>query len=59
MISYSGDDTRPIKTQRDLMDVRLVDFAHAYERNPADNGPDENFLFGLRSFVKFLDDLKR
>ena len=38
---------------RPLVDVRLVDFAHVFPSNE----PDENFLFGLRWFIKYLETL--
>ena len=53
LIVYEGDRSKPLTTD-ELLDIRLVDFAHTYERQPADVGPDENALFGLRNFMQFL-----
>jgi len=58
LIVYEGDTSRPIRKPRDLLDIRLVDFAHAYERNPGDfNEPDYNTLFGLQNLIKYLEQL--
>ena len=58
IIVYEGDTKRPIRKPKDLLDIRLVDFAHAYERNPKDCcEPDYNTLFGLRNFIKYLEQL--
>ena len=53
-----GDTIIPYKSVHDLLDVRLVDFAHAYSRDSSEDGPDENFLYGLKSFISSLDQLK-
>ena len=58
LVVYEGDATRPITTERDLLDIRLVDFAHAYERTPGDVRQDENLLYGLRSLVRTLKELQ-
>ena len=59
LIVYEGDTSRPIRKPRDLLDIRLVDFAHAYERNPKDfNEPDYNTLFGLQNLIKYLEQLR-
>ena len=59
LIVYEGDRNRPIKKPKDLLDIRLVDFAHAYERNPKSfNEPDYNTLFGLQNLVKYLEQLR-
>ena len=50
---YEGDRSRPV-SPNELLAIRLVDFAHAYERNPGDVGLDENILFGLRKLMEFL-----
>ncbi len=51
--------SRPCETVDELLDVRLVDFAHAYGRDGSeDDGPDENFLYGLKSFIKHLHQLE-
>ena len=56
LIVYEGDTKRPIRKPKDLLDIRLVDFAHAYERNPNDfNEPDYNTLFGLQNLIKYLE----
>ena len=58
IIVYEGDTKRPIRKPKDLLDIRLVDFAHAYERNPNECcEPDYNTLFGLRNFIKYLEQL--
>ena len=58
IIVYEGDTKRPIRKPKDLLDIRLVDFAHAYERNQSDwCEPDYNTLFGLENFIKYLKQL--
>lgn len=60
IIVYEGDMKRPIRKPKDLLDIRLVDFAHAYERNPQDGvEPDYNTLFGLQNFIKYLEQLNQ
>ena len=36
------------------IEIRLVDFAHAYKLGPGDCTHDENALFGMRNFLAFL-----
>ena len=58
IIVYEGDTKRPIRKPKDLLDIRLVDFAHAYERSKDDGyEPDYNTLFGLRNLIKNLERL--
>lgn len=57
LIVYEGDTSALCESAYDLLDVRLVDFAHAYSRDSSEDGPDENFLFGLKSFISYLDRL--
>ncbi len=58
IIVYEGDTRRPIRKPRDLLDIRLVDFAHAYERNQDETcEPDYNILFGLQNFIRYLEQL--
>lgn len=58
LIIYEGDTRCPISKPRDLLDVRLVDFAHAFERNPNDfSEPDYNTMFGVKNFIKYLEQL--
>ena len=58
IIVYEGDTKRPIRKPKDLLDIRLVDFAHAYERSPDDGcEPDLNTLFGLKNFIQYLQQL--
>lgn len=52
LIVYEGDRSEPVG-EEELMKIRLVDFAHAYEQQ-GDMGPDENTLFGLRNFIQFI-----
>jgi 1D-myo-inositol-tetrakisphosphate 5-kinase/inositol-polyphosphate multikinase len=61
LIVYEGSE--PAKANGEnhgkKIDVRIVDFAHAFMREENANGgqPDENFLFGLRSYMNHLQRL--
>ena len=50
-------------TSKDLVDVRLIDFAHSTHRGLNDtcvhDGPDQGLLFGLKNFVNFLLEIER
>ena len=62
LIIYEGDSNQPIKSPDQLMDVRWVDFAHAYEMEceseHSELNLDENTLFGLKNLIQFLERLK-
>ena len=62
LIIYEGDSNQPIKSPDQLMDVRRVDFAHAYEMEcepeHSELNLDENTLFGLKNLIQFLERLK-
>lgn len=58
LIVYEGDTSQPIPPD-ELLDIRLVDFAHTYERDPDTAVQDENALFGLRNFILFLQRLQK
>ena len=50
-------------SNQDLVDVRLIDFAHSTHRGLNDScvheGPDQGLLFGLNSFVDLLLEIER
>ena len=62
LIIYEGDSNQPIKSPDQLIDVRWVDFAHAYEMEceseQSELNLDENTLFGLKNLIQFLERLK-
>lgn len=61
LIIYEGDSNQPIKSPDQLVDVRWVDFAHAYEvecEEQSELNLDENTLFGLKNLIQFLERLK-
>lgn len=64
LIIYEGDSNQPIKSPDHLIDVRWVDFAHAYEMEcdheseHSELNLDENTLFGLKNLIQFLERLK-
>ena len=64
LIIYEGDSNQPIKSPDHLIDVRWVDFAHAYEMECdhesecSELNLDENTLFGLKNLIQFLERLK-
>ena len=64
LIIYEGDSNQPIKSPEQLIDVRWVDFAHAYEMEcdheskHSELNLDENTLFGLKNLIQFLERLK-
>lgn len=51
LIVYEGG-TLPVDGCGHL-DMRLVDFAHTYEKESADT-PDANALFGVRNYIRHL-----
>ena len=55
LIVYEGDTSQPV-SKDDLLKVKLVDFAHAYEK--ADDSVDENCVFGMRVFMSYLKRLR-
>lgn len=58
LIVYEGDKKRLSKNPEDLLDIRLVDFAHAVQINPEGfSEPDYNTMFGLKSLIKCLEQL--
>ena len=46
---YEGDEDR----DDTKVDIRLVDFAHAYEHNQSEI--DKNYLFGVNKLVSFFE----
>lgn len=50
LIVYEGKEDEPVQ-----VDVRLVDFAHVFPSSTCE--ADENFLFGLRHCIKYLQRL--
>jgi len=64
LIVYEGEQAKENDQHHHStkVDVRLVDFAHAFKQEEGVNAnrPDENFLFGLRNYIdclrKLLDD---
>ena len=60
LIVYEGDTKQPTRKPQDLLDVRLVDFAHSFEHhNPRVVGePDHNTLFGINKLVQYLEQLR-
>jgi 1D-myo-inositol-tetrakisphosphate 5-kinase/inositol-polyphosphate multikinase len=60
-IVYEGDEQSKDNNDnhRTKIDVRIVDFAHVFTmEEDANNGQsDENFLFGLRSYMNYLQRL--
>lgn len=46
----------------DLVDVRIIDFAHSTHRGLKDStlhdGPDRGFIHGIQNFVEILNELK-
>ena len=55
LIIYEGDSNQPIKSPDQLVDVRWVDFAHAYEMECEE---ESDTLFGLKNLIQFLERLK-
>ncbi len=49
---------RFLEQHSDVVDVRMIDFAHSTHKELRDSvlhvGPDESFLFGLRNFIALL-----
>ena len=64
LIIYEGDSNQPIKSPDHLIDVRWVDFAHAYEMECDHESEhsklnlDENTLFSLKYLIQILERLK-
>ena len=59
LIIYEGVKKQSIRKPNDQLDIRLVDFAHAFERNPEDfSEPDYNTMFGVKNLIDYLEQLK-
>jgi len=59
LIVYEGDTKQPVNKPQDLLDVRLVDFAHAFRRDPKVLcEPDHNTLFGISRLLEYLEELR-
>ena len=56
LIVYEGGPT-PVNGAQSHLDMRLVDFAHTYEKENIDS-PDPNALYGVRNYMKYLCELK-
>ena len=55
LIVYEGGPTPAAgDKQQTQVDIRLVDFAHTYEKE-RDDTQDANALFGVRNFTRYLD----
>ena len=56
-------DQSRARSSSDLVDLRLIDFAHSTHRGLQDScvhqGPDQGLLFGLDSFVKILCEIEQ
>ena len=61
--SLHSAQARAAGSNQDLVDVRLIDFAHSTHRGLNDScvhdGPDQGLLFGLNSFVNLLLEIER
>ena len=64
LVTYDGASqfSSTIETSDELVDVRIIDFAHSTHRGLKDStlhdGPDRGFICGIQNFVKILDRLK-
>ena len=64
LVTYDGASkfSSSVETSDDLVDVRIIDFAHSTHRGLKDStlhdGPDRGFICGIQNFVKILDWLK-
>lgn len=54
LVLYDGDLSATGPCPRSAVDVRLLDFAHAYPTPPGEDGPDEGVLVGLRNLRRIL-----
>lgn len=54
LIVYEGGPTP--ESGKTHLDIRLVDFAHTYEKEAHDI-PDGNALYGIRRFIEHLQQL--
>ena len=55
LIVYEGGPI-PLEQEPGSLDIRLVDFAHCYERGDTTT-PDGNALYGVRVFMKHLEEI--
>ncbi|CAF4308343.1 unnamed protein product [Rotaria sp. Silwood2] len=59
LIVYEGEQHQSCAQSMPKVDVRLIDFAHVFPVKDEDGNPtkqsDENFLFGLRSYIEHLE----
>ena len=56
LIVYEGGPTPKTDEGSGQLDIRLVDFAHTYEKDDS-NRPDGNALYGVRIFMRYLQEL--
>ncbi|KAK4022424.1 inositol hexakisphosphate kinase 3 [Daphnia magna] len=59
LIIYDGLDGQPSE-----IDVRIIDFAHATQRDMTAEsqtytGPDDGFIFGLKSLIELIEELSK
>lgn len=60
----ASDDIRQ-RDWEELMDVRMIDFAHTTWAGAEDNGvvkhsgPDQGYLFGLQNMIRLLQEIER
>ena len=58
LIVYEGGPTPGPEEDPGNLDIRLVDFAHCYERDDSKR-PDGNALYGVKIFMKFLSEISQ
>lgn len=62
LVTYDGASNLGMSQSDDLVDVRIIDFAHSTHRGLKDStlhdGPDRGFIHGIQNFVEILNELK-
>ena len=61
--SITRDQVDRFLRKKELVDIRLIDFAHSTHKGLKDasvhEGPDQGLLFGLDSLVKILREIEQ
>jgi hypothetical protein len=54
LVAYEGGPSPREGERPGLLDMRMVDFAHAYDKQNL-VGPDANVIFGVKNFIRYLN----
>jgi len=62
LVTYDGSTKSADCESLQLVDVRIIDFAHSTHKGLKDStlhfGPDEGFIYGIENFITILEEIK-